>query len=1216
MKFAKLLILKKIIIDVLCIAIMLFLFFSITHNCEASYQEREKISHLDFRRIGDIKLLNDILYQDNLLNYFKVRERLLLMPYEQLNMLKKKTSKLGFKNLNSVIDNTIFKMEKDNIFFLTEDIFVDNVPSSKESPFYKDSVFPLKITDIKPHAEYLYFYNLKLKYRKNTLLKETEEHWINPKENIKERENILPKSDINSFPHQLLANEVKQIWSYELRYDNLTNFFNRRDTRQWIKRYEENPIFLVTYKGAVIIRNEHRLFCIDLLSGKEIWSVGDIDKNSQEFWQNFRHPHINSYGYEFLLVNDTIFTELSGKLVAFDIRDNLSPKLIWKSDLGEYAVCTKPILAHDTLIVGLINARGELWFCGFNVHNGSLMWNTYIGTSSYLSPACGISVVSQDRVFIATNHGVLVCLNPYNGNIIWIRKYNPKKYSLLDYWQKGYFRSTFLETGSIQYDTQFIDLAEDGFLYYKPRESDYLYILDSRSGQLKEKILIDSDRYYILKIIDGKAIFLAKADSSLENSELKIVDLNSGKTTYNLFINKGILQGISYIDNNKIIFKIDDKIHFLKVNYNDVVHRQVYVPFSGWLLGYEANFLFIGKDRFLFCLDLFNQTHAYSQIKSSFIEYLLKREKIKEMLSEALQSDMEDERITKIKEELLSNLSIFRFCFDQIFPLIVKNIDKLKHPKWKDFIENMQKLYADEVVTYNDIEMRFSNFLYGAGLINNHDKEERKNIFKNKKYPSNYQFRADTLFLLPIEVIKGPSSLEFFLLTNNNQLLCVAETGEILWSSKIFYNLAEYGKSVLDRTDTHRGRMYADEVKAYLYNNTLIINDRVNIIALDVRDGTYIWSMTNKGSKFIEERQYPPIIERKNEFFYTIFRIYGINFSFIKNIMFNTKFVDDALIITHGNKIYSVDPNTGFCRYYSQLDCELFQDIISLDGNIYLLTYSPDTLKILNKELLILKDSPLDFIAEKGIRKLLFFKDHIVIHVKNNKVSILYVLDKDEHKIRYKVDLSNNFNSQSDLYRHYLEVFKDKLLLIIPFQKIVGYYFDKESFIVNQIFNAQPTAENVFWRLTGIRTNYYLVLEDKILFPIKRDGKYFIVLIDLEKNKVLWERYINGIDGLFFNLSNCENINGIVHFVLSTTYSEGCGKIYEEGIDICYNAELIYIKSKLLSLDLRRGLIKRILKIPLNQSDLINAFRKITFLKTKNYLIYNLYGKLVKVEKK
>ncbi len=1208
--------------NILFIELILFLFFSTGQHCKASYQERERISSLDLYSINNIRLLNDILTTNDILTYFKIREKLISMPYQELTMLKKQVVKIGVSNgLSKLIDRILHKMENDNLYLLTEDIFVDNVPLSVDSPFYEGSTSGLKITDLKPHAEYLYFYNLKLEYRKNTLLKKAETYWINPKENIRE-EKIMPlKSEMMPFSYNLLSDKTRQIWFYKLKEDNLTDFFYR-DLRQWMKRYEENAMFPVIYKGTVIMRNEHRLFCVELLSGRELCSVGNIDKNGQEFYQGFRHPHINSYGYELLLANDMIFTELSGKLVAFDLKDILSPELVWRRDLGEYTISTKPILVQDTLIVGLINARGELWFCGFNARNGSLIWNTYIGTSSYLSPVCAISVIKDDRVFIGTNHGVLVCLNIYSGNIIWINKFISKKYSLIEYWQKGYFKSIFSEAGSIKYDTQFIELGNDGLLYYKPRESDYFYIIDSDSGQCKEKILVDSDGYYILRANDNKAIFLKKTSTILENSELKVVELDSGKVTYNLVIKGGPLQGIHYISKNEMFFKIADTVHFLSIDQDRVIQRKVDVSASGWLLNSEEALLFIGEGRSLFCFDSFNQRYISSKINPILHEFLNQREKIKDTLLKAFQSDVENMQTSKMVQEIISNIHLFNLSFDQIYPVIMENIEKLKHPKWREFIGYIQKLYGDEVISYKDIEMKFCNFLCGAGLNQYSHKEDQLNSLDEKKYlniQKGIHVRGEELFVLPIEIVKGPPLLHFFLLINRNQLLCVDEAGNILWSRNVFYRYL-LDRHISANTDLFKWRMYTDDIKAYLYNNILIINDRVNIIALDVNNGDYIWSMANKGMTFIKERQHPVLNQD------IIFRTYGIVRSFIKNIFLETEFIEDRLIITHGNKIYSLDPETGFCFHSYQLDCEFIRQMALSDGHIYLLTEKPDTLKVLNKELSILKESSLDFIPdtlkvlnkelsilkestldliiEKALKNLFFTDNYIIIHVKLPTVSNLYIIDKNNHNLKYTINLLDNFSSQQDI-NNYLEVFKDKLLFINSFQKIIVYHFDNESVILNNIFNLESLDQNIMWGTTQ-KSKYYFIADGKILFPFRKEGKYFIASVDIETGRVLWERRIDGIDGFFYNLSDCKNINGTINFIISTTMLEGCGNM--EGI-----LKDIYCKSKLVSLDLQRGVIKKIVSLPsIQKAD----FRKIVLFETKNYFIYNLYGKLINAEKK
>jgi len=493
---------------------------------ETNSQEREFISSLDLSTDANIELLNNYLSDRRILNFFKVREKLLTLSYERLRDLKILASNnSAFAQLDKLLARCISTMERES-FSCPEDILVNNAPLALDCPFYEDTGSSLKITDLKHYAETLYFYNLKLMYRENSLVQKTDTLWQSAKDLFSKPLIRSLSEPTNQFPFDRLAVKASLMFSYNVKEDNKNAWIFGR---QLLKDYDGAGLCPVIYEDKVILRNEYSLFCLDILSGKQIWSFSNEDSLGQEFYQTFWNPHQNSYGYELLLEGGMVFSELDAKLIAVKLRDNSVPELIWRRSLGEYTVCTKPVKRENALVAGLINSRGELWICGFNARDGNLQWNTYIGISAFLSPACTISAIENDRVYIGTNHGLLVCLNPADGEIVWLKKYAPKKYAYLDYLLQN--RDALPVEYFVSYDTQFIELGGDGFLYYKPRESDYIYILDPASGSLKEEILIDSQEYYCLRALSGKMLLLEKNNNAVKDLKLKIVELESGKET-------------------------------------------------------------------------------------------------------------------------------------------------------------------------------------------------------------------------------------------------------------------------------------------------------------------------------------------------------------------------------------------------------------------------------------------------------------------------------------------------------------------------------------------------------------------------------------------------------------------------------------------------------------------------------------------------------------
>ena len=1172
----------------------LYLFFPC--SAQATSQDRKKIISSDLSKDASLFLLNSYSSGEDIINYFTVRQKLFSLPYEELVVIQERIKKLyPMEKLDTLLNAALSDMEEKNIALLIEGILINNKPFLAEAPFYEKKEEGLNITELKPYAERVYLYNLKLKYKKAELTKKEEELWINPGNIKKEGPSRIPDLPDYSLPCSL-AGEANEIWSYGLRDDNLTDFAVKR---QWIKKYQENAISPSVYRGTLIIRNEYRLFCLDLASSQEIWSFGNLEKSGHEFYHTFLHPHHNSYGYELLLADDMIFTELAGKLTALKLDGYFLPQLIWERDLGEYTACTKPVKKGDTLITGLINARGELWMCGFDCQNGILKWSTYIGSSSFLSPVCTISTATDNRVFIGTNHGLLVCLKPDDGGIIWLRKYAPKTYSLLDFWLKDYYKGAFLEeVGDIEYDTQFLE-AEDGKpLYYKPRESDYLYILDSQSGEIRDEILIDSRKFYILRAYDDKIILLQKTNHIMEKSELKIIELKSGRQIYSLIIEGGPLRGVNYKNRSEILFKINDTIHLLKMDKNNVSHDEIYAPGAGWLLDSEEGLLFTAKGRTLSCLNIFNDKNAGLQKYPGLADFLEHREKIKNGLTKVLQSDVQDSQAIELKKEILSGIAAAGISLDDIFTIIINNLERLKNPAWNELIAELQRLYGDKVVAYQDINIKFNNFLYEAGLAglknsgNSTDSAKKSDDVKGK---DKFFVRGERIFPLPIQIIKGPKLLASFLLLNNDQLICVNEAGNILWGRKVFYYNSDTtgADNIAYETDKARGRMFADDIEAYLYNDILIVNDRVNIIAMNMNDGAHVWSMTNKGRIAAKEKASPQL--NKDSFL----KKYGADREFLKDTMFYTKFIDNRIIITHGNKVYSVDPLTGYCVKYCELNLEAVLEPAVSGENIYLISYLLDSLKVLNKDLLILGDFPLDFIDNKDVwPEIAVINDYVILHTDAD----LFLLDGKNGALKNRLNIS-------DVSRYSIEACNDSLLVIAPFQKLINYRLDKDALVLNWEFDFESSAENIIWRSIGRKSKYYFLAEKNILALFRKGGDYFMTLIGLETGKKIWESRIEGVKGSFYNLSNFQTDRDIVNFIISTGYDDASQNGYNRPFSY-----LVY--SKLTGLSLGNGEIRRMENLLSMQSINNDLFDKAILIETENYLLHSVAGKVLKAERK
>lgn len=1138
---------------------------------------------------------NEKLIQGTVLDYFRLREKYLRLSYDEVSQIEQRVIEYpSLAALHRMLVEVMKIMEDKRVFLLEEDIFIDNIPQFIDFPFYRGRYQERHISRMSLYAERLYSDNLKLNYHKNNLIKMDDEYFINPAK-AKPGNELAGAPDSTGFLPQGLKKEASLKWNYGLGDDNLNNFFFW-DLRQWMKGYEEEAAMPIIYNDAVLLRNEYKIFCVDTISGKELWSFSGQEDRGHQQYQTYRHPHHNSYGYEIMREGDVLYAELDGALTAVDLRDILRPHLLWQRSLGEYTLCVKPVKIDNTLIVGLINARSELWICGFDAKTGNLKWSTYIATTSFLSPASTISTVNGNRVFVCTNNGVIVCINGIDGEIIWVRKYEPKKFSLPDYWLKKYYKALFSDKGSIEHDTQFIQLCADGFLYYKPRECDYLYILDSLSGELKDKILIDADKYCLLNAGGGRVVLLKKIANG-NNMELIVFDSISGKQIFNREIDSGILRGVKQPSYKETLIKIGNKLHILAIGDESIGHNIIDgLSLDSWLLNVDSRYLFEGRDRVISCLDIEEREPGYCQ--GNWLDEALKeRKRIKEDFAGAAKLRADSTEAKTLRNDIMHRIQGLALPINELYPLILNYYEFLHTPPWQDFFDELRKLYGKEIVTYKNIEIRFANYLIESGLSRAPSKSIGKpKLTNNNRNTGNSGFSAVggiRVRLLPVSVIKGQMPLDFFLLLNNDeQLVCVNESGVVCWMSKTFYHPV-INKTVDQSKDKNIGRMYADNIEAFLYGDILIINDSVNVVARDIKDGRYIWSMTNKTDKFIEEKS--PVVQNQS----ALFKEYGINASFLADIMFHTKFIDDYLVVVHGKDIYRINPETGFPKKFNQVDnMEGVIKVLTFDKKIYLLDYSLNSLRLININLEKIRDFPLDFLEDKQAYYEIALTERYIIFYAN---PLIYLIDTNTGKLKRKVTVDS-------FSRSFLEISDDKLLLIAPFDAVICY--DMGTDYLDRLWRYELIFDNKqkIFSVPAKNSKYYFINDGYLLAPYFKDNSYFIVSLDIATGKKQWDMALDVSPGLFYALSNCEVTGSLANFIITTMY-QGNTEGPLEPINT-----VTHLESTFLVVNLADGNTLKKERLPGRGGYHYVGLENLFLVKTKNYLVYS-YAQILKGEK-
>ncbi len=1149
-----------------------------------------KIAALDFSRQDDLAAFNTVLSAESILGSCKVREKLLALGYAELQELISRTdNNLALMNLRKLLEHTLPRPE--DMFLLREDIFINNIPLITDSPFYGELSSGALVTAIIPDAEQVYTHNLKLAYQKNILKTQGQDLWLGA--SLPSQEPAL-KLEGNQNQEEVFLGmagqetaPVSKVWSWSLKDDYRHDFSSA--VRQYIKHYAESFVQPVIYKNTVIMRNAYRLFCLDLGSGQELWSIGP-DNDGQEAYHTFRHPHQNAYGNDFFFSGEIVFSELGNRLVAVDIADICHPALKWALGLGEYTLCTKPAIVDNRLICGLVNARGELWFCGVDPLSGKLLWSRYIGLSSFLAPVCTLMAVSGNGVVIATNHGFLACLIPSSGEIVWLKKYTPRRYSTVDYWWKGYFKDAFFDIGSLPYDTQFLEKAGDGLIYYKPRESDYFYILDMHNGKTVQKFYVDPSLMHVLGAYNGKAAFLQKIDSPSGGARVVVADMRTGADLYAEVMPESILKGVVYPGPSQVIFKADEALYGLDLADNRLTTKGIPLSETGWILGASAKNILIGEGRSIKCLS-FNSGNSKNASSAELqARYLDNRERLKIKLQEI-------DSISKVDGQLSQLLDEIRqagFSADEVFSLLQDKLSKMRQPEWQGFIQGLNNIYGKQVITYRDVQITFGGFLNGAGLMPRAAYRKPDPTGPGVKQASaqkEYQINTGNAVLLPLNVVRGTDPVDFFMLLNIGQIVCVDEKGQVRWERKIFFGPKWQSDFEVDR-DWH---LYSDNLEVYLYDNALIINDSVNVIAVDVNTGAYLWSMTNPREILNDETQIPPFTSEWS---------YEARLYFVQQIMMRIRFLDDTLMVSHGEMLYAVDPKTGYCKASRKSGILCAMDMQIADGRLYVATHIPMAcIKVFDKTLTEVGDFSSTAIGENknSWPQLVILSDYVLLHIRPS----VHVFEKKDSQLRYTMDIG-------EIKRYYIEPRQDGFIVIAPFLETYGYSLQDGIPKQEWKYDLAPQDQRLIWDLPHLRSAYYFITKDYVFNLIRIQDDYWVVALDLNTGKKIWQTRLDGIRGRFNYLSSSLQQESLLQFIMTCIYTK---ENYLSDLDLAsrlitgsglYSVDL---DSALFCLDVKNGDLIQAKQLP---STTITGFPGGSHIfHTQNFLQYSVKRSLI-----
>jgi outer membrane protein assembly factor BamB len=392
--------------------------------------------------------------------------------------------------------------------------------------------------------------------------------------------------------------------------------------------------------------------------------------------------------------------------------------------------------------------------------------------------------------------------------------------------------------------------------------------------------------------------------------------------------------------------------------------------------------------------------------------------------------------------------------------------------------------------------------------------------------------------------------------------------------------------------------MYASDIKAYIYDDTLIINDHVNIVAVNAHNGSYVWSMTNKEDLFKNEEMIPQDGQFNPKKALQARRL------FVRDIMFHTGFLNERLIVMHKNKIYSLKPLTGYCEKSRQLNMEGVTEIKIGPEQIYILPYSLGSIKILSSDLEDQAEIPIKHleIKPKAWPEFLLINNFILLNTGEN----LYIIDKQGARLK------SEFNT-THLGEYYVEVDKDNLLIIEPFSKITSYHLEGAFLVPNFIFDLKEQQD--IWNLFYQESQAYFIATGSVFFPYQENSHYYLVAIDTSTGKRLWQTLLPGVKGPFYSLFNFNSIKGTSNFIISTVHSEGKNMddirsdIDEIRSNIVAPINAVPVDSKLFCLNNASGNILKSMAIAAGTA----VDYSVAIFETRDCLIYSLYKYFLKI---
>jgi len=679
---------------------------------------------------------------------------------------------------------------------------------------------------------------------------------------------------------------------------------------------------------------------------------------------------------------------------------------------------------------------------------------------------------------------------------------------------------------------------------------------------------------------------LLRLDHEKEASILLVVDSKTGETLQEHALEGTKLRGVTHSDRDTVLFKLDNGIYSISVDRGKVVIDSVGKSATGWLVSSSrGGYIVVDHDT----LYSFRDKRVQEPVQNSISALLESRDQVIRIFQEWIDSAHEED-ISKKNTELIKGISTFELPCADIYLLIKENLETLKQSKYEELILFLYDRFADEIISHQGVQLRFGNFLSATKLIPAKKKKRKNEELMLPRKLTNYSVKGEALSLPTIDVLKGPDQLDCYFLLNNDQLLCVNETGAIRWSTTVLYKPL-WRKHIGLKDDQWRGRFHADFLKISIIDTVVIINDSLNLVAYDIQSGKYLWSMTDAAGLFsIEE----PESEQGD-----MFQVYGFYMDFLKKVMIYDLYDGERLIVVRGNKMKALDPLTGICSQTTIMNSDGYMQTIIDDKKLFALAADVSRIDVFNTSGKLLSVFPLKFLKKDEIfGDLQIAGDYLVLDTKKRIV----VLDKKTggfiDSLKMKKNKRYSVNCRND------DLFIYKLpSKLTTYDLLSGGLKKKWEYSIKKV-NQIPIG-NVIWR----NSLYCLFIREKVIFLTIKNNMCSLSCVNSETGELLWIRSLGDFYGAFVNMTGYVQYSDTIYFALSCQDN----RTFSKETTLTKLPKRVHMLSRLIGVDPDDGAIILNKKLPVSTQW---GYEKIGLIQTKQYMCFVSQGKYFNAQQK